>query len=190
MLSRIAGVLMLAVFGLNVYIGLYDRTLTQLNTVHYTLNWLIVVVDLVAAIVLLAMPRSISWVSLGGIVWPIVFIFFLFIDIETTLCLGTNFNCWPSITDAYDYLILGSSTEGWVLWPYTMRFVIALLIAVIILSIASLRLGSGEFKTQQSTTQKPHNTNQEEGLSTRARDRSGNPVEVMCLRPDLNSSQA
>jgi hypothetical protein len=139
-LSRGAGVSMLVVFGFNVYIALYDKTLSQLNSLHYSLNWLIVVIDLVAAIALVVRPHSLTWVSLGGIVWPLVYIIFLFVDVETLLCLGTYVSCWPSVGDAYDYLILGSRVEGWVLWPYTIRVVIILLIVVAVLAGASLSM--------------------------------------------------
>jgi hypothetical protein len=129
---------MLAVFGFNIYIALYDKTLSQLNTLHYSFDWLIGAIDLFAAIFLLVRPRSLTWLSLGGIAWPLIYITFLIIDVETLLCLGTDTSCWPSVGDAYDYLILGSRLEGWVLWPYTIRVIIVLLVVTLALATISL----------------------------------------------------
>jgi hypothetical protein len=132
---------MLGVFGINVYIGLYDTSLSQLSPLHWELNWLIAVVDLIAVVVLLAKPRSIAWKSLAGIVWPIVYVVNLFIDVETRLCLGAPASsCSPTVSDAYQYLILGSSDQEWVLWPYTIRLAIALAVLVLILASLSLYL--------------------------------------------------
>lgn len=139
-LSRFGGFLLIVVFAFNIYVGLYDTTLNKLSPTHHSLNWLIAVVCLIAAILLFLRPRSRLWIALSGIAWPLVYIFSLFLDVETLLCLGTNFSCWPSVGDAYDYLILGSRIEGWVLWPYTMRFVISILVITVILSILSIGL--------------------------------------------------
>lgn len=139
-LARTAGLLLLIVFGFNIYIGLYDTTLNLLSPLHHSLNWIIAGISFITAAVLFVKPGSRLWVSLGGVVWPILYIFSLFLDVDTLLCFGTNFSCWPSVADAYDYLILGSRAEGWVLWPYTMRVVISILIIVVILSALSLVL--------------------------------------------------
>jgi hypothetical protein len=139
-LPRCASASVVAVFAFNVYIALYDKTLSRLNSLHYSFNWIIVIIDFAAAVMLIVRPRSVIWVSLGGIVWPLIYISFLFVDFETLLCLGTNISCWPSVRDAYDYLILGSRVEGWVLWPYTIRVVISLLVVTVVLAAFSLLL--------------------------------------------------
>jgi FtsH-binding integral membrane protein len=138
-LARIGGVLMLGVFGINVYIGLYDTNLAQISPTHQQLNWVIAAADLIAALFLLAKPRNLILKSLGGIVWPVIYIGSLFLDVETRLCLGAAANtCFPTVSDAYQYLILGSKSETWVLWPYTIRLGIALAVIVFVLAIASL----------------------------------------------------
>ena len=132
--SRAAASLMLCVFAINVYIGLYDTVLFKLDKLHYYLNWGIAAVDLTASVILIAFYSSQVLVSLAGLAWPVVYIVSLFLDVQTSLCAGTNYlNCWPSVTDAYKYLILGSRTEGWVLWPYTTRIAIALLLIIAVL---------------------------------------------------------
>lgn len=151
-LSRSAGYLLTLVFGFNVYIGLYDSTLNKLSPLHHSLNWGIAVVSLVAAIVLILRPSNEVWISLSGIAWPFVYIFSLLVDVETLLCLGASSGCWPTVRDAYDYLILGSRVEGWVLWPYTMRVIISILIIAIFLSASSLVL---KRKTSRAKYVKP-----------------------------------
>lgn len=132
---------MLGVFGINVYIGLYDTNLSQLSPLHWDLNWLIAAITLIATAVLLVKPGSTSWKSLAGIAWPIVYVANLFIDVETRLCLGNPASaCSPTISDAYQYLILGSAGEEWVLWPYTIRLAIAFVVLVLILASLSLYL--------------------------------------------------
>ncbi len=136
-LARIDGVLLLGVFGINLYIGLYDTNL-PLSPVHYDLNWVIAAADLIAAVLLFVKHSSIIWKSLAGIVWPIVYVANLFIDVETRLCLGAAIStCSPTTTDAYNYLILGSAGEEWVLWPYTIRLAIVLVILVLIFTLVS-----------------------------------------------------
>lgn len=132
---------MLGVFGINVYIGLYDTNLSGVSPLHWDLNWLIAAVDLIAAVILLAKPGSAPWKSLAGIAWPIVYVANLFIDVETRLCLGNPASaCSPTVSDAYQYLILGSAGEEWVLWPYTIRLAIGLVILVLILASFSVYL--------------------------------------------------
>ena len=130
---------MLGVFIINVYIGLGDKTLQQYNMTHLYLNWLIAVCDIIAVVFLFAIPRDTFLVLLAGVAWPIVYIGSLALDVATHLCLGGG-NCtlWPTTQSAYDYLILGSANQGWVLWPYTMITAISLLVAVVIISSISL----------------------------------------------------
>lgn len=137
LLSRAAGIIMLGVFAINVYIGLFDTTLFKLNQLHYYLNWGIAIVDLAAALILIVFYRSRILVLLAGVGWPAIYILSLALDVETTLCAGTNLNCWPSVSDAYRYLILGSKAEGWVLWPYTISTAIAVLVIIAVLSSVS-----------------------------------------------------
>jgi hypothetical protein len=145
-LARAAGAVMLSVFGINVYIGIYDTSLAQFSPMHAQLNWVIAAADLIAAVLLFVKPRRI-WKTLAGIVWPIAYVGSLFLDVETRLCLGASpTSCFPSTTDAYNYLILGSSAEQWVLWPYTIRFAIALAIVVQVLTASSLY-----FRTPKAT---------------------------------------
>jgi len=125
---------MLGPFLANLYIGLYDKNLPTYSMSHYYLNWAIVAVELLAALILIMRPRSIAWVTMSGIVWPLVYFASLVIDAETLLCLGTGVNCWPSTTAAFQYLILGDKKQGWGLWPYTMELSIAFLVVVIALS--------------------------------------------------------
>src|SRR5579862_6967981 len=145
---------MLGVFGVNVYIGLYDTNLTQISPVHAQLNWVIAAADLLAAIFLLVKPGNMIFKSLGGIVWPVFYVLNLFIDVETRLCLGepqTVAYCSPSVSDAYQYLILGSAGQEWVLWPYTIRFAIGLAMVVLILTLLSLKFRTSKAKKPEQT---------------------------------------
>lgn len=128
---------MLGVFAINVYIGLYDKTLMKYNTPHVYLNWLIAIVDLVAAALLLAKPLDKVFAPLSGIVWPIVYMLLLAVDVSTRLCLFAT-TCWPSTQAAYDYLILGDASQGWVLWPYTMFTAITLLTATVVITAGGI----------------------------------------------------
>ena len=132
---------MLGVFCINLYIGLYDTNLAQLSPLHWQLNWVIAAIDVVAAIVLFVRPGSTIWRSLAGVAWPLVYVVNLLVDVETRLCLGTQASsCSPTVSDAYQYLILGSSGEDWVLWPYTIRLAIGLVIVTLILATTSFLL--------------------------------------------------
>jgi hypothetical protein len=143
---------MLGVFGVNVYIDLYDTNLTQISPVHTELNWVIAAADVLAAIFLFVKPGNLIFKSLGGIVWPIFYIANLFIDVETRLCLGAaETTCSATVSDAYQYLILGSADQEWVLWPYTIRFAIGLVISVLILSLVSFRFRPPKEKKSQQT---------------------------------------
>lgn len=138
-LARIGGISMLGVFGINVYIGLFDSNLAQISPQHQTLNWVIATADLIAALFLLAKPRNMIFKGLGGILWPVVFIGSLFLDVETRLCLGAPSNtCVDTVAHAYQYLILNSASQEWVLWPYTIRLAISLAVLTFVFSIASL----------------------------------------------------
>ena len=134
---------MLGVFALNVYIGLYDKFLSKYQPLHWELNWVIAAVDLVAAIVLIGLPKNIVLVSLGGIVWPIVYVISLGADVYTRLCAGgSQANCWPSKTDAFQYLIVNNPNVpggyGWQLWTGTMPTILALLLITFVISIATV----------------------------------------------------
>ncbi len=130
---------MLGVFGINVYIGRYDTNLIQISPVHAEVNWLIAAADLLAVLFLLAKPRNLIFKTLGGIVWPMLYVATLLIDVETKMCLGATANtCLPSVSDAYQYLILGSASQDWDLWPYTIRLAIALVVLTLVLSLVSL----------------------------------------------------
>ena len=109
--------------------------------IHYYLNWAIAAVDLIAAGFLFVRARSRLWVILAGVVWPLVYFASLILDFETRLCLGSNINCWPSVADAYQYLILGSAAQGWTLWPYTIPLQIVLMSIAIVLSAANAIIG-------------------------------------------------
>lgn len=92
--------------------------------------------------------------GLGGIVWPVLYIGTLLIDVETKMCLGAAAKtCLPSVSDAYQYLILGSASQDWVLWPYTIRLGIALAVIVFVLSILSLYFRKSTTKEQIVTPQ-------------------------------------
>ncbi|MDH2902307.1 MAG: hypothetical protein PXY39_15195, partial [archaeon] len=88
-------------------------------------------------------------------------------DVQTELCFGTQVHCWPSVSDAYKYLILNERVEGWVLSPYTMRINIALLITAIVFTAMSLTISilsnrrakrGGETMTRiQGSTEAPNN---------------------------------
>jgi hypothetical protein len=136
LLPVLAGALMLGVFIINVYIGLFDKNLALYNPVHLYANWVIAIVDLAAAIVLFSKLRlNIRWTILSGILWPLVYILSLVVDIETEL--GKP-NFWPTPAAAYQYLILGDASQGWVLWKYTIPTAIILLVLVAILSAVSI----------------------------------------------------
>jgi len=144
---------MLGVFGVNVYIGLYDTNLTQISPIHAELNWVIAAADLIAAIFLFVKPGNLIFKSLGGIVWPIFYVANLFIDVETRLCLGAPASsCSPTVSDAYQYLILGSAGQEWVLWSYTIRFAIGLAVVVLILSLLSLKFRASKAKKSEQMT--------------------------------------
>lgn len=151
-LARVGGVLMLGIFVINVYIGLYDTNLAQISPVHQELNWVIAAADLIAALFLLVKPRNLVLKVLGGIVWPIAYVGSLFLDVETRMCLGAAAStCFPSVSDAYQYLILGSAGQEWVLWPYTIRLAIGLAAAVLVFSLASLFFRTTKLKTQAAS---------------------------------------
>lgn len=146
---------MLGVFAINLYIGLYDTNLTQISPVHTELNWIIAAADLLAALFLLVKPKNVALKVLGGIIWPITYIASLFVDVETKMCLGAAANtCLPNVSSAYQYLILGSASQDWVLWPYTIRLAISLAVIVFVLSVFSLYFRASK-KDNEKTTPNP-----------------------------------
>ena len=155
-LVRTAGLLMLVVFAINIYLGIADSYLRQFNILHYYLDWVIAAVSVVAAALLLAQPKKVMLVSLGGIAWPIVYLASLATDVLTRLCLGaSSSSCWPSKTAAFDYLILNYSSipnapgYGWKLLPGIMPLDIAILAIVFVLSVISvLRIRRGKMVTK------------------------------------------
>jgi hypothetical protein len=147
LLPRFAGVLMLGVFSINSYIGLKDVALSKLQPAHEGANFLIAVIDLAAASLLLSYAQGKPvWIMMAGIVWPAVYFLSLAADIQSKLCLFTNVNCFASVQVAYEYLILGQASQGWVLWPYTFPTAIALFLLITGLS-ASYALLVWKYKT-------------------------------------------
>lgn len=132
---RLSGVLMLGVFSVNAYIGLKDTELSKLQPLHETANFVIAILDLVAASILLyyASGRR-SWIFLSGVTWPLVYLLSLFADVESKMCLFSGQNCFSSVNTSFQYLILGERSQGWRLWPYSMITAIFLLSSIIALS--------------------------------------------------------
>jgi hypothetical protein len=157
-LTRIGGVAMLGVFGINVYLGLYDTNLQfAVNHLHYEINWVLAAADLLAALFLLAKPRNLILKGLGGIIWPLLYIGSLILDVETRMCLGaSSAACFPSVSAAYHYLILGSQAEEWAVWPYTIRLGIALAVITLVLSLISMYFRKPKMK-ETKTTPPPQN---------------------------------
>jgi MFS superfamily sulfate permease-like transporter len=149
-LTRVGGVLLLGAFALTVYIGFDDSNLRNYQPLHWEINWVFAAANVIAAVLLLGLPRKIPAVVLGGIVWPILYGISLVVDVETRLCIGGNqANCWPSKTAAYQYLILGDPNVpngyGWHLWQGTVPTILALMFVAFVISIItvySLRAGS------------------------------------------------
>ncbi len=143
---------MLGVFGINLYLGLYDTNLQfAVNHLHYEINWVLAAADLIAALFLLAAPRKLILKGLGGILWPVLYIGSLFLDVETRMCLGApSAACFPSVSAAYQYLILGSSAQEWAVWPYTIRLGISLAVITLVLSILSLYFRKPKMKETQT----------------------------------------
>ncbi|SRR5579875_241185 len=161
-IARVGGILMLGVFAVNVYLGIYDTNLSQVP-LHWDLNWVIAAVTLIAAILLLAKPLNAPLVTLAGIVWPIVYVASLAVDVYTKMCLGASY-CWPSRTAAFQYLILNNPNAeggGWKLFPYTIPIALGLLFVTFVLSIivvASIyrsRAVTTTTRMQQTSAAKP-----------------------------------
>ena len=150
---------MLGVFGINVYLGLYDTNLQlAFNHLHYEINWVLAAADLLAALFLLAKPRNLILKGLGGIIWPLLYIGSLFLDVETRMCLGApSAACFPSVPAAYQYLILGSQAYEWAVWPYTIRLGIALAVITLVLSLSSLYFRKSKMK-ETKTMPPPQST--------------------------------
>lgn len=141
-LSQTAGVLTLGVFAINVYLGLYDESLSD-NAPHFYANWVIAAVRPVAALLLLLKSRSQGIISLAGILWPVLYTLALIGDVYTRMCAGVSAeSCCPSRTVAFDYLILneaninGASGWGWKLAP-VMPIDVALLVLIFLISVSA-----------------------------------------------------
>ncbi len=132
--ARMGAVLLMGVFFVNVYLGLYDTNLSQFQVLHYYLNFAIAAVTLVASLILFARPKNTLWLSLAGIVWPVLYVASLAVNVESRLCLGTGTNCFATVNDSYQYLILNSPSAGWKLFPFTIPLAITLLVATVGLS--------------------------------------------------------
>ena len=164
--SRIAGVLTLGVFAISVYIGAYDKNL-QSVTVHWYLDWVIAAASLIAAGLLIAKPSGLWTVTLGGVIWPIVYVGGLGFDVLTKMCAGVSSEyCWPSRNAAFQYLILNNPNAqglGWSLFPYTIPIAIALIFVAWVLSIMSMisiRNSRMQLKNDPGvSTQPPKGTN-------------------------------
>lgn len=151
---------MLLVFAINTYLGLADSNLRNFNVAHYYLDWLIVAVSLMAAVMLFLRPRSKALVILSGIVWPTVYLGSLAVDVLTRLCLGaSSTSCWPSRSAAFDYLILNrvnisnAPGYGWKLLPGVMPLDISLLLIVLIISVTSVLASRSNSQNTRSTIQ-------------------------------------
>ncbi|MFI5450510.1 MAG: hypothetical protein ACHQ03_12180 [Candidatus Bathyarchaeia archaeon] len=142
-LTRVSGILLIFVFAINMYLGIDDSNL-KMVMVHYDINWVIAAASLVGAVFLLLKPKSMIFVLLGGIIWPILYAISLGVDVETKMCLGApSTYCEPSHTAAFDYLVLNNaninipSSYSWVAAP-VIPIAILLLAVVFILSLISL----------------------------------------------------
>jgi hypothetical protein len=143
-----AGSLMFVIFALNLYVGLVDRNLfippNTVVTPHYYLNWAITIVDAVSAAVLFVKPTRNQLVALSGIIWPLVYIGSIAIDIESKLCIGAAASsCFPTISDAENYLLFGNSSLLVVyFWQYTFALILILLTIVVALSSLGLYISN------------------------------------------------
>ncbi len=127
---------MLGVFSINSYIGLKDGVLAKLQPAHQGANFVMALIDLVAASILLFYGSGKRmWILLAGVAWPAAFLFFLLADVESRMCLFTNVNCFASVNDSFQYLILGNSSQGWLLWSYTIPTAIFFQLLIIGLSL-------------------------------------------------------
>jgi hypothetical protein len=153
--SMLAGLALAGSFAISIYIGLYDTTLAQEDPFHHDINWALGIITLIAGIILIGRTKSTLLKMFSGIVWPVLYLLSLEFDVQTELCFGTQVHCWPSVSDAYKYLILNERVEGWVLSPYTMRINIALLVIAIVFTAMSLTisiLSSRRVKKSGETT--------------------------------------
>lgn len=131
---------MLGVFSANAYIGLKDTELSKLQPIHEAANFVIALLDLVAASILLYYAGGKkSWVLLSGVCWPLAYLSSLFVDVESRMCLFSGQNCFTSVNTSFQYLILGERSQGWQLWPYTMSTTISILLLILVLSLAYAR---------------------------------------------------
>lgn len=141
--TRIGGAAMLLAALFIIYIGAYDKNLSQFEPLHWDFNWLMAVATIVAGALLIVIPRNKIMVALSGVVWPIVYVASLGVDVVTRLCIGgASANCWPSKSDAFQYLILNNPNigngYGWQLWTGTMPTIIFLMAVAFVLSILTL----------------------------------------------------
>jgi hypothetical protein len=170
-LTTAAGVVLIGAFALTVYIGLYDKNLSTYQPLHWDLNWVFAAADVVAAAFLIGFPRKLFLVALGGVIWPILYVLALAIDVYTRLCLGGNqSNCWPSKTDAFDYLVLNrpniAGIYGWNLWQGTMPTILALLAIAFVLSVVSLYRLRKPMKPVKPVTPIPGSSEAQQGQSS------------------------
>jgi hypothetical protein len=143
LVTRIAGIALLIAAALSIYIGAYDKLIQQYEPLHWDFNWLIVAVTAAAGSLLIAFPKNVRIVALSGVAWPIGYAASLSVDVFTRLCLGGSAsNCWPSKTDAFQYLIMNNPNiaggYGWQLWTGTMPTIIILMLIAFVLSILTL----------------------------------------------------
>ncbi len=126
---------MLAVFSVNSYIGLKDTELFKLQPIHETANFILALLDLIAAAILLYYSGGRrSWILLCGVAWPFAYLLSLIVDVESRMCLFSERNCFSSVNTSFRYLILGEHSQGWELWPYTMITAIVLLLLIVAFS--------------------------------------------------------
>lgn len=142
--SKTAGIFMLGVLGINLYIAVADVTLMSRGASHYFFNMLIVLLDGLAASLLLSKSFSARKVVLGGILWPAAYVFSLAFDVFTKLCFAElTSSCWPTQQAAFRYLILNDPNVagpgfGWSLFPFTIPVALGLLSIIMTLSIITL----------------------------------------------------
>jgi hypothetical protein len=152
---RMGGALLVGVFFVNLYLGLFDANLYKFQPLHSYLNWVIAAVTLGASMILLINPmRKVAFSILAGIIWPLVYLASLAIDVESRLCLGSGTNCFPSVNAAYQYLILNSPSAGWNLIQGVVPLAIALNVGAISAEIYSLYSVSRKRTSVKETVEK------------------------------------
>jgi hypothetical protein len=147
-----AGSMLFIIFALNLYVGLVDRNMFMgpnvVITPHYYANWVITIVDIIlSGILFMSLNRRL--LALSGIVWPLVYIGLILLDIESRLCVGApSSSCFPTVSAAESYLLLGKSSFVTVyFWQYTFLLILSLLVVSAALSFLGLYLPNKEKKT-------------------------------------------